>query len=142
MKVFVIVNNIVIIKNADVNVKKSLTKWYVIKGLFRVLIIEDVNLINCKFVNLYVINCKFRKKLVDKLVEECSENTDGNKIIHNGSLIDYENVCNSGTMYIVLFVIAFLIIIGISSAFAYFHWCLKRDNSHVTFNTNTQTTIY
>ena len=101
------------------NVKKSLTKLYVIKGLFRVLIIVDVNLINCKFVNLYVINCKFRKKLVYKLVEECSENTDGNKIIHNGYLIDYENVCNSGTMYIVLFVIAFLIIIGISSAFAY-----------------------
>ena len=38
------------------------------------------------------------------------------------TLIDYENVYNSCTIYIVLFVIAFLIIIGISNAFIYFHW--------------------
>ena len=37
------------------------------------------------------------------------------------TLIDYENVYNSCTIYIVLFVIAFLIIIGISSAIIYFH---------------------
>ena len=35
---------------------------------------------------------------------------------------DYERVCNSCAVYIALFVIAFLIIIGIS----YFHLCLKR----------------
>ena len=28
-------------------------------------------------------NCKWRKKLVDKLVEDCSENIDGNKMIYN-----------------------------------------------------------
>ena len=39
---------------------------------------------------------KCRKKLVDKLVEECSENIDGNKMIYN----DYGNVCNSCTIYI------------------------------------------
>ena len=37
------------------------------------------------------------------------------------TLIDYENVYNSCTIYIVLFVIAFLVIIGISNAFIYFH---------------------
>ena len=58
-----------------------------------------------------------KKKLVDKLIEECSKNIDGKEMIYN----DYENVCNSCTIYIVLFVIAFLIIIGISSAFIYFH---------------------
>ena len=42
-------------------------------------------------------NCKCRKKLVDKLVEECSENIDGNKMIY----YDYGNVCNSCTVYIV-----------------------------------------
>ena len=62
-------------------------------------------------------NYKCRKKLVDKLVEECSENIDGNKMIYN----DYGNVCNSCTIYIELFVIAFLIIIGITSAYFYFH---------------------
>ena len=54
-----------------------------------------------------------KKKLADKLVEECSENIDGNEMIHNA----YENVCNSCTVYIVLFAIAFLTIISISSVF-------------------------
>ena len=31
-------------------------------------------------------NCKCRNKLVDKLVEECSENIDGNKMLHNETL--------------------------------------------------------
>ena len=47
-----------------------------------------------------------KKKLVDKLVKERSENTD--KIeIYDG----YENEYSSSTIYIALFVIAFLIII-------------------------------
>ena len=28
-------------------------------------------------------NCKFRKKVIDKLIEECSENIDGNEIINS-----------------------------------------------------------
>ena len=31
-------------------------------------------------------NCKYRKRFIDKLVEECSENIDGNKIIYNETL--------------------------------------------------------
>ena len=51
-------------------------------------------------------NCRWKKKLVDKLVKERSENTD--KIeIYDG----YENVYSSSTIYIALFVIDFLIII-------------------------------
>ena len=38
-------------------------------------------------------------------------------MIYNGTLNDYENVWDSCTIYIVLLVIAFLIIICISSAF-------------------------
>ena len=37
-------------------------------------------------------NCKCRKKLIGKLVAECSENIDGNKMIYNGSLIDHKKV--------------------------------------------------
>ena len=55
---------------------------------------------------------------------------------------DYGNVCNSCTVYIVLFVIAFVMIIGISSAYLYFHWYLKKDVARVKLNNNTQTTIY
>ena len=47
-----------------------------------------------------------KKKLVDKLVKERSENTDKIEIYD-----DYENEYSSSTIYIALFVIAFLIII-------------------------------
>ena len=67
-------------------------------------------------------NCKCRKWLIDKLVEECNENIDENEMIYN----DYGSLCDSSTIYIALFVTAFLIIIGISSAYFYFYWYLKK----------------
>ena len=63
-------------------------------------------------------------------------------MIHNSTLNDYEKLCSSPTVYIVLFVIAFSMIIGISSAYFYFNWYLKKDITRVKFNNNTQTTIY
>ena len=76
-------------------------------------------------------NFKCRKKIVDKLVEECSENIDGSEIIYNGTLNaialdDYGNVCNSCAIYILSFVIFLITSIIISSAFIYFHWYLKK----------------
>ena len=88
-------------------------------------------------------NCKCKNKLVDKLVEKCSENIDGNEMIYNETLSDYKNVCNSCTINIVLFLIVFFIIIGISSAFIYFHYHLNKDSAIMTnINTNTETVIY
>ena len=75
-------------------------------------------------------NCRWRKRLVDKLVEEWSENIDGIEIIYDTTL--NEKVCDSCTIYIVLFAVAFLIIIGISSAYFYFHWYLKRGYIETT----------
>ena len=76
-------------------------------------------------------NCKYRNKLVDKLVEECIENIDGNEMLYNEALDvipldavplnDYKKVCNSCTVYIVLFAVLFITSICISSAFIYFH---------------------
>ena len=62
------------------------------------------------------------KRLVDKLVEEFSENIDGNKMIYNGTLNaiplnDYEKICNSCTVYNILLVIFFIVSTGISSVF-------------------------
>ena len=71
-------------------------------------------------------NCKCRKKLIDKLVEKCKENVDGNEMIYNTTLNDYEKVCKSCTIYIVLLIIFFITSINISSVFIYFHWYLKR----------------
>ena len=47
-------------------------------------------------------NCKCRKKIVDKLVEECTENIDEVKIA-KATLAGHENVCLcSYTVYVVL----------------------------------------
>ena len=60
-------------------------------------------------------NCKCRKKLVDKLVDECTENVEEVKLAKisiNAVLVPY----------IVLFSIRFTINVGIGSSFLYFHW--------------------
>ena len=64
-------------------------------------------------------NCKCRKRLINKLVEECSENIDGNEMLYNETLDVislntillnvYKKVCNSCTIYIVLFAVFFII---------------------------------
>ena len=61
--------------------------------------------------------CKCRKKLISMLAEEFSEDVNGNKIFHNGTLNDFGKVSNSCTIYIVLFVILFIISIKICSEF-------------------------
>ena len=43
---------------------------------------------------------------------------------------------------IVSFVIASLIIIGVSSAFIYFRWYLKSDTNIADINSSTETVIY
>ena len=62
-------------------------------------------------------SCKCRRRLINKLVEQCSGNIDGNELIYNSTLNYYEKICSSCTVYIILFFIAFLMIIGLSSAF-------------------------
>ena len=64
------------------------------------------------------------------------------KLCDVGEYLDYKNCkCSSCTLSIVLFVIAFLMIIGITSVYFYYHWYLKIDITRVKFNTNTRTTI-
>ena len=55
-------------------------------------------------------NCKCRKRIIDKLVEECSENIYENEtsdiVPLNAILLNvYKKVCNSCMVYIVLFVV-------------------------------------
>ena len=88
-------------------------------------------------------NCKCRKKLVDKLVDECAETVEEVKLAKI-TLTKNENKykCNSCTLNIVLFSILFTINVGIGAYFVYFHWYLKKDVTRVEFDTRTQTTIY
>ena len=89
-------------------------------------------------------NCKCRKKILDKLVGECSENIYENETIDVISLNAiplnaiplnvYKKVCNSCVVYIVLFVAFLITSICICSVFIYFHWYLKKENISTNFN--------
>ena len=70
-------------------------------------------------------NCKYREKIVDKLVEQCTETVEEVKIAKI-SLSEDKNKhkCSSCTLYILLFSIIFTINVGIGTYFAYSHWHL------------------
>ena len=87
-------------KNVDVNEKNQLTKLYVIKDLFGILVTMNVNVINHVTWRrrVFRLNCKCRKKIVDELVEKCSENIDKIEMIYNVTLNDFEKVYGSCTI--------------------------------------------
>ena len=87
--------------------------------------------------------CKCRKKLVDKLVDECAETVEEVKLAKITSAKNENKYkCNSCILYIVLFSILFTINVGMGAYFVCFHWYLKKDVTRVEFDTRTQTTIY
>ena len=59
-------------------------------------------------------NCNCRKKLVDKLVEECTKNIDEIEIASEN---EHKKKCSACTLYIVLFSITFTVSIGIATYF-------------------------
>ena len=77
-------------------------------------------------------NCRCRKKLLDKLVEECTESVEEEKLTKI-SLAEDENEhkCSCCTLYIVLFSIIFTINVGTGTYFVYYkymnhdkkNWC-------------------
>ena len=75
------------------------------------------------------------KKIVEKLVEECSEDIDGNEMIYNTTLNHYRKVCNSCTIDTALFVTFSITSISISSAHFHFKWYLQRSDTFVSTNT-------
>ena len=84
---------------------------------------------------LYYTNCKCRKRLADKLVEECSKIIDEVKIVkiismHSAecnSVKDKNKYKSSCTIYIVLIAIVFTICIGIHTYFLYYKY-MNHDN--------------
>ena len=85
-----------------------------------------------------------QKKLIDKLVDECTEMVEEVKLAKI-TLAENKNSykCSSCTVYIVLFWIFFTINVGgIVAYFVYFHWYLKKDVTRAEFHTRNQTTIY
>ena len=115
--------------NVAVNAKNWLIMAYGIKDLFGVLVIVSVNVINLTEYLDYK-NCRCNKMLVNKLVEECTENIEETRLvkINSTKCNSVENKCkhNSCTLYIMLFSLLFTIDIGIGMCFLYFHWYLKK----------------
>ena len=87
-------------------------------------------------------NCKCKKKLVNKLVEEYTENIEETRLVKK-TLVKNENKhkCSCCTLYIVLFSIIITINIGIGIYFVYSRCCLEKDIPHIKFNTDAQKTI-
>ena len=84
-------------------------------------------------------NCKCRKWLVGKFIDECTETVEEVKITSKN---EHENKCGSCTMYIVLFSIFLIINVGIGTYFVYSHWYLKKDDAHATLDTSIEATVY
>ena len=89
-------------------------------------------------------HCKCRKKLIDKLVDECIETVEEVKLAKI-TRAENENSykCSTCALYTVLFWIFFTINVGgIGAYFICFHGYLKKDVTRVDFKTRTQTDIY
>ena len=82
-------------------------------------------------------NCECRKKLVDKLVEECTENVEEVKLAKITSAEnENKHKCSSCTLYIKLFSIIFTIIVGIGTYFVYYKYIshVKKTTVNESFN--------
>ena len=83
IQVFVMVNNVGMMINADMNAKNSLTKGYVTGDLFAIQVILSENVISQVMLeNIQIIRTvSVGKKLFDKLIEECTEDNDEIKLL-------------------------------------------------------------
>ena len=83
--------------------------------------------------------CRCRRKLVNKLVEECTQNVEEVKL---AKIISAEhenkNKCSSCTLYIVLFPILSTVNVRIGTYFVYFYW-FKKNKAIADFK---EATIY
>ena len=108
-----------------------------IKDLFGILVIVNVNVINHMMLERYLDyeHCKCRKTLVDNLVEECTEKIDEKEIylanLHLEKTISL--VCSSCTIYMILFSLFFTINIRIGTSFVYYKY-INHDKKQLLKN--------
>ena len=78
-------------------------------------------------------NCKCRKRLTDKLVDECSESINEVKMARI-NLAEDENKCKaSSTIYVVLIVIMFIISIGSGTYFINYRYMNPKTSSRYDY---------
>ena len=118
-------------------------KKYAIKDLFGILLIVNVNFDFSEYLDYQ--NCKCRKKLVDRLIDECTETIEEVKLAAKITIFENENENKYGSykVYIVLMIVVFAIFIGITIYFVYYNWSLIKNNvSCIKFNTHQETKIW
>ena len=78
--------------------------------LFEILACVNVNVIS--HVILGYVNFKCRRGLIDKLVENCSEDIDRNEMVFDATFCDslIKKVCKSCMLYAILLIIVYMII--------------------------------
>ena len=86
-------------------------------------------------------NCVCRSSLVDKLIEECANVIDENKIFNETLNVIPLNIissddCASCTLYVVLFAVFLTASVIIGGAFVYFYWHSKKDIVRQYFKKN------
>ena len=83
-------------------------------------------------------DCKCKKKLIDPLIEECTENDDETKLVNT----TVENENSSCKVYIVVMTVVFTIFTIIIIYFFYYNWSLIKNNISCTkFNAHKETII-
>ena len=86
-------------------------------------------------------NCKCKKMLVDKLVEEYTENIEETRLVEKtftelqSAKNENKLKCSSCTLCIVLFSILLTINVGISTYFVYFYWYIRKAFTRFEFGT-------
>ena len=70
----------------------------------------------------YLDYTKRRKGIIYKIVEKFDEGIDGKEMNYNATLNNQGSVCKYCTLYVVLLILTFKIILGISGACFYFYW--------------------
>ena len=84
-------------------------------------------------------NCKCRKSLIDKLVEECTGNID---LIEIDNKNENKHKCSSCMVYIVSFSVIFTINIGIAAYFSYYKYIRRNKENVSRYDYNYQTKNY
>ena len=82
-----------------------------------------------------------QKKLVDKLIDECTETIEEVKLAKiTLAKHENENKYSSCKVYIVLMIVIFAIFTGITIYFVYYNWSLIKNNvSCIKFGTHKET---
>ena len=82
-------------------------------------------------------NCKCRKKLVDKLVDECTETVEEVKL---AKITPFENrnnyEYNSCRVYVILMIAVFTIFTGITVYLVYYNWSLINNIYCIKYSTH------